>query len=334
VAIDRYEELAPDEPNPHDSRGEIFEKAADFESARESYRRALAIEPAFLPSLEHLTRSYLKQGESESAREDLERYEAGPSPEAQVRVRVLIGDTYVFEGSFEDARESYYEAAQIGVVAQRPELRIQALLALAQLDMALGRFDEVQETTGILYGIDPFNGETLALAFAALGQQGRFDEMVELRDQVLRLVEETTAVRELGMGRWTADALNAQSSYYRGDFSALPETVDRIRTDVGAPSDAFIWWEEVVSHIELGNGTRALALVESARRRLEGESRYYVLERLRSLYEKGRAHELLGQPDEAAMAYEVIVTQLGDAIEGMTRLRDAPERLARLRASG
>jgi tetratricopeptide (TPR) repeat protein len=333
-AIDRYAELEPDEPNPHDSRGEIYEKASEFESARESYRKALEIEPAFLPSLEHLTRSYLKQGQPQAAREELERYEPGPSPEAQAHVRVLIGDTHVFEGSFEDARTAYYDAAQIGVVAQRPELRIQGLIAVAQLALELGRYEEVEQTTDVLYGIDPFNGETLGFAFAALGEQKKLDELDELHEYVIRLVGETTAVRELGMGRWTADALNAKSSYYRGDLSVVVETVDRIREEAGAPSDVFIWWEDVVAHLELGNGARALALVENLWGRLRGESRYHVLIQLRALYECGRAHEVLGQPAEAVAAYEALVAQLDESIDQLPRLRDAPERLARLQASG
>ncbi len=136
------------------------------------------------------------------------------------------------------------------------------------------------------------------------------------------------------MDRWTADALDAVSAFHRGDFSKLVETYDRIRDEAGVPSDVFIWWEDVVAHIELGNGARALGLVEHLESQLKGDSRYQVLPEARVLYEKGRALELLGQPDEAATAYETIVSQLGDAIEGMTRLRDAPERLSRLRASG
>ena len=45
-AITQYINLAPDEPNPYDSRAEIYARDGNLDQAIESYRKALAIDPA------------------------------------------------------------------------------------------------------------------------------------------------------------------------------------------------------------------------------------------------------------------------------------------------
>ena len=89
-------------------------------------------------------------------------------------------------------------------------------------------------------------------------------------------------------------------------------------------------WEEVWAHLELGNGERALGMVKNQQGRIEWEGRHRPITALRVLYEKGRAHELLGETVEAAADYQKLVDQLGDALAEVPRLADTPERLAGL----
>ncbi|MFC1475822.1 tetratricopeptide repeat protein [Candidatus Zixiibacteriota bacterium] len=51
VTIDSYISLAPDEPNPYDSRGDIYGKNGRIDLAMESFRKALEINPKFLHSI-------------------------------------------------------------------------------------------------------------------------------------------------------------------------------------------------------------------------------------------------------------------------------------------
>jgi tetratricopeptide (TPR) repeat protein len=61
--LDTYEELAPDEPNPHDSRGEILMMAGRLEEAARSLKTALAKWPAFYQSAMRLTDIYSELGD-------------------------------------------------------------------------------------------------------------------------------------------------------------------------------------------------------------------------------------------------------------------------------
>jgi hypothetical protein len=106
--------------------------------------------------------------------------------------------------------------------------------------------------------------------------------------------------------------------------TAVVDTFDRLKDEVGVPLDVFVNWEEVWAHLELGNDERALGIVKNQKGRIEWEGRHRTLTALRVLYEEGRAHELLGETAEAAAAYEKLVDQLGDALAEVPRLADAP----------
>ncbi len=330
-AVIRYAELEPDEPNPPDSRGEIYERADRFEEARESYREALRIEPTFVFALDHLTRAYLKEGKPAEARAELETYLPGAPPVVAARLHVLIGDTYAYEGSFDDALRSIYHAAEIGVASQQPALRIEGLTSAAWLEAFTGRLEQAEATAGVLYGIDPFNNTALHVAILATGEQGELAELEQLAADVTRMLEESEAIRELGAGRFTPELLQAIVGYYRGEPGTLTATLDRLKRELGVRLDEFVIWQEVWAHLQLGNGERALGLVRNHRDDIEWEGRYLVIDHLLILYEEGLAHELLNQPAEAVDAYQRLIAQLGDAIRQVPRLADTPERLARLR---
>jgi len=328
--IARYAALEPDEPNPRDSRGEILERAGEYERAREQYREALEIEPTFIYALDHLTRSYFREGRAADARAELEHYLPGVSPEVAARLRVLIGDTYTYEGGFDEALRSYQEAEGTGVSSGSPELRIEGLTSVAWLTLFTGRYAECEQTASVLYGIDPFNSTALRVAMMVAGEQGAIEELERLVDDVLRALGEAEAFRELGMGRYEPELLPAVVRYYSGEPAALVGTLDRLREEIGVPLDLFVMWEEVWAHLELENGERALGMVKNQESRIEWEGRHRPLTHLRLLYEEGRAHELLGETAEAAAAYEKLVAQLGDALGEVPRLADTPERLAGL----
>jgi tetratricopeptide (TPR) repeat protein len=328
--IARYAALEPDEPNPRDSRGEILERAGEYEKAREHYREALEVEPTFIYALDHLTRSYFREGRAADARAELEHYLPGVSPEVSARLRVLIGDTYTYEGGFDEALRSYHEAEATGVSSGSPELRIEGLTSVAWLTLFTGRYAECEQTASVLYGIDPFNSTALRVAMMVAGKQGAIEELERLVEDVLRALGEAEAFRDLGMGRYEPELLPAVVRYYSGEPAALVGTLDRLKEEVGAPLDLFVMWEEVWAHLELGSGERALGMVKNQESRIEWDGRHRPLTSLRVLYEKGRAHELLGETAEASAAYEKLVAQLGDALAQVPRLADTPERLARL----
>ena len=62
IAINTYISMAPDEPNPYDTRADLYAKNGQLEKAIQSYKRALDIKPDYYASLHKLGSMYLYEG--------------------------------------------------------------------------------------------------------------------------------------------------------------------------------------------------------------------------------------------------------------------------------
>jgi tetratricopeptide (TPR) repeat protein len=65
--LDKYQQLAPDEPNPHDSKGEILLFAGRLREAAEEYKKALEIMPGYYNSAFQLSDIYMELGDKKKA---------------------------------------------------------------------------------------------------------------------------------------------------------------------------------------------------------------------------------------------------------------------------
>ncbi|MFQ5675597.1 MAG: tetratricopeptide repeat protein, partial [bacterium] len=65
--MDKYQELAADEPNPYDSRGEILMFSGRFEEAVEQFKIALSKRPDFMNSIKGLRQAYGELDDFENA---------------------------------------------------------------------------------------------------------------------------------------------------------------------------------------------------------------------------------------------------------------------------
>ena len=65
--LDKYQKLAPDEPNPHDSKGEILMLAGKMHEAAEEYKRALQLMPGYYNSAFKLSEIYTEAGDQKKA---------------------------------------------------------------------------------------------------------------------------------------------------------------------------------------------------------------------------------------------------------------------------
>lgn len=74
--LDKYAELAPDEPNPFDSYGELLKSEGRLDEAIDMFRKALKINPDFWHSKMHLAAVYSDMGRTRKARKLLTEIEA------------------------------------------------------------------------------------------------------------------------------------------------------------------------------------------------------------------------------------------------------------------
>ena len=108
----KYIELLPDQPNPHDSYGEMLRFAGRYPEALEQYRIALKIDPTFYISQKELGETYSLMGEEEQARKEYQKaIQEAPSNGVKAEYLQKLALTYVREKKYAEADVAYSDAA-------------------------------------------------------------------------------------------------------------------------------------------------------------------------------------------------------------------------------
>lgn len=108
----RYMKLLPNEPNPHDSYGEMLRFAGRYREALEQYHIALKIDPTFYISQKELGETYSLMGEEEQARKEYAKaIQEAPSAGVKAEYLQKLALTYVREKNFAAADAAYLDAA-------------------------------------------------------------------------------------------------------------------------------------------------------------------------------------------------------------------------------
>jgi tetratricopeptide (TPR) repeat protein len=110
--IAKYVTLLPNEPNPHDSYGEMLRFAGRYPEALEQYRLALKIDPGFYISQKELGETYSLMGDEAQARKEYAKAIAQvPINSAKAEYSQKLALTYVREKNYAQADVAYREAA-------------------------------------------------------------------------------------------------------------------------------------------------------------------------------------------------------------------------------
>lgn len=89
-----YRFLAPDQPNPHDSMGELLMVTGRYDEADEQFRRAVTMKPDFCPSWANLVNVALLRADGAAARQrlsEVEQHQGCPAEDlAMLRCKVAV----------------------------------------------------------------------------------------------------------------------------------------------------------------------------------------------------------------------------------------------------
>lgn len=108
----KYMRFLPNEPNPHDSYGEMLRFAGRYQEALEQYHIALKIDPTFYISQKELGETYSLMGEEAQARKEYEKaIQQAPSNGVKAEYMQKLALTYVREKNHADADAAYLSAA-------------------------------------------------------------------------------------------------------------------------------------------------------------------------------------------------------------------------------
>ncbi|MDZ7336773.1 MAG: tetratricopeptide repeat protein [candidate division KSB1 bacterium] len=111
--FDKYQHVAPDEPNPYDSKGEIYTWYGQFKQAEKQLKAALKKNENFHVSLLHLGLLYLDQGQYQKAQQAFEEYlQKINEGKLQASAYNLIGQTNLLLGNRDQAIQNFHRALQ------------------------------------------------------------------------------------------------------------------------------------------------------------------------------------------------------------------------------
>ena len=139
-AMEKYVKLLPNEPNPHDSYGEMLRLSGRFEAALAQYHIALRIDPTFYISQKELGETYAVMGQGEHARDEYARaiHEA-PSNGLKAEYMQKAAMTWLRDHKFDEADKAYREAAKNAHTMGQWvwEARAHRIMAMYQRDHAM-----------------------------------------------------------------------------------------------------------------------------------------------------------------------------------------------------
>jgi tetratricopeptide (TPR) repeat protein len=198
--LDKYIEIAPDEPNPYDSRGEIYARAKILDSAITYFNEALKRKNDFNNSLFYLARIYSGLGKENKAREYLKSLEK--SSTIMFHRIGHLGPAYLslYKGKFKEAL-AFLDSLIVNktgdtnnqlnliVIARAYLLKSKIECELKNYDKALSEFETYTEYLEKVYP-----GRMLAFSYyhaELLAKSGRLDEAMDAAENLKEQIEKT-----------------------------------------------------------------------------------------------------------------------------------------------
>jgi len=131
AAMDRYVALQPDEPNPHDSYGELLRMDGKFDAALEQYRMSIRIDPNFGSDI-GVADTLALMGKEEEAREEYARaiiFAGSQSDKIQYELQAAV--TWIREGNRKQAEKALADVARHAHISELARLEAEAHRTLA-----------------------------------------------------------------------------------------------------------------------------------------------------------------------------------------------------------
>jgi tetratricopeptide (TPR) repeat protein len=126
AAMDRYVALQPDQPNPHDSYGELLRMAGKFDAALEQYRMSIRIDPNFGSEL-GVADTYALMGKEQEAREEYDRAIVFAASDGEKVARELQSAvTWIRENNRKQAEKALGDVAKHAHAAGLGQLEAEA----------------------------------------------------------------------------------------------------------------------------------------------------------------------------------------------------------------
>jgi len=361
-AINKYISLAPDEPNPYDTRGDLYAGHDQIELAIESYKKALEKKPDFDMTLSKTGDLYAKSGNLDSAIRYFRR--AAEAKADDYENLGGLGRMYLFKRDYARAESCFSALAS----KDSKEARWWARTLLASVPLYQGKLEEALAVLDQGIGADKMERNEGTLSFKHYVKAMIYEEKKNLK----MALEEVKIGMEIARRLNPTDPVQSRDYYVQllaedGDISKAEEVAKSLKQSIVKLDSIRIWqYWYAVGWIESGKGDRQAALTnfEKAAKTVPdffvqfafgkayldanrlGEavavfektlSRYdetragRVIWAVKTHYLLGLAYEKSGWNNKAIEKYQEFLEIWKNADPGIAEVADARQRLARLK---
>jgi tetratricopeptide (TPR) repeat protein len=329
-AINKYIALAPDEPNPYDTRGELYGYQGKLDLAADSYRKALELKPDFYEALEGLGHTYLFKRDYARAESCYQVLASCPDANWRAAGRTHHAIVPLHQGKFEDAFRALEHGMAVDELEQQWMHFAYKRTVMAFLMAEGGNFDLALETFEMVVELARRSGYD-APGYAReykvqlLARAGDFDEAEEVAQTLRRDIEEYD---ELDMGIYWHAA--GWIDFERGDHEAAIVAFEK-----SLANETRLEWRYMLgrAYLESGRLGEAVTTFEKMLSRYT-DTRLLLtpVEAVAAHYLLGLAYEQSGWDKKAIEQYEEFLDIWKDADPGISEIEDTRQRLARLKS--
>jgi tetratricopeptide (TPR) repeat protein len=332
-AINKYIEIAPDEPNPYDTRGELYARDGHLDMAIESYELALSKDSGFAATLKKLSGLYVLNGQYDKAEELFRKLIADQDVNTRANGRRFMSRIPTHQGRFKEA----IRILDVGIEADKLEvgtgIQVAEKLWLRSVinGIHLKNYDtgisDLKKTIAIRDSINPTDAfiphlmATMARFYAAKGDYDMANREVQLTK---------TRIEQNGSSDYrNYDLARAFVALEKGDsaeFAAIWKVHAKSRF---LGSDYLM----AISYYGSGRIGEAVQLLEGAMNYYGDNRANWPATSVKLHYWLGKCYEASGWNTKAIDEYETFLNIWKDADEGIAEVKDARERLTRLKSN-
>ncbi|UCC43935.1 MAG: tetratricopeptide repeat protein [Candidatus Zixiibacteriota bacterium] len=330
-AINEYIRLAPDEPNPYDTRGDIQSRNGMPDEAIQSYLKAVEIKRDF-----HNYRSLLRVGELAMLTGDYERAldifaELASSDNGYQRSvgRFFTATVALHQGKLERGLEMLSRAIVADSVAEfyygikyKHRTRAFVYRDLEQLDQSVIEIRKSVQAARRTPTIDVVANRHFLVQL--LAESGRLTEAAETAEELRKDIELAD------YSKWPYWYAAGNVELAKRNYDSAAALFERSRE---VTPDFLTVYMLGMTHLEAGNYDLAIERLAGLTHSYEtwrssmcpwSENMYYYL---------ARAYDLAGMTSDAVSTYETFLSLWKDADPGIPIVIDARERLAHLKTT-
>jgi len=327
LTVNRYIEIAPDEANPYDTRGDLFLHHNEIDAALASYLQALRIKPDHFASLQTCGQLYLLKHDFGRADSCYRALALQGDPVGRAFRREFLAYVPLLQGHFARTLALLDSLSAIDMSDRSYDAAARKQFMKARVLSELGRHDEAITTVeNCLHFGEPIPPAATLSCRTELVQTLVNAGRIEKAEAALELIRaQSMADSSLPWNYWFLRGyIDFNQDRTKSSIKAFGEV------DPGSPPFPIRYWL-ARAYLADAQLSRASEGFEAIWGDYSSERFYYGLWFVKVHYYLGRVYEESRWTDKAISQYEAFLSWWGEADTDLYEITDARARLTRLR---